>query len=79
MPELNGPHAVEEIRSLGSDCFVVGVTGNMLPDDVEYFKSCGANAVLGKPIQVTELNQLWMEYGVSGEHLNLQGEIDGLP
>lgn len=66
MPVLNGPDAVRQIRSLGSDCFIVGITGNMLPDDVAYFKSCGANDVFGKPVKISELNQVWMEYGISG-------------
>jgi len=43
MPIVNGPQ----------DLFVVGVTGNVLPDDVDHFLSCGADAaVLPKPIQV---------------------------
>ena len=68
---MNGPTATKEIRELGCDCFVIGVTGNMLPDDVSYFKSCGANAVCGKPIRIADLNQLWMEYGVSGSTVYL--------
>ena len=66
MPILNGPDAVRQIRSFGCDCFIVGITGNMLPDDVAYFKSCGANAVFGKPVKISDLNQVWMEYGISG-------------
>ena len=72
MPVLNGPEAVREIRRLGCDCFIMGITGNLLPDDVAFFKSCGANAVLGKPLQMSDLNQQWIEFGVFG------GVMDGL-
>lgn len=63
---MNGPSAVQEIRRMGCDAFIIGITGNMLPDDVAFFKSCGANAVLGKPVKVADLNQQWIEFGVTG-------------
>jgi CheY-like chemotaxis protein len=43
-------------------CFMgacAGVTGNVLPDDINYFKSQGANEVLPKPVRVEELQQLF--------------------
>lgn len=46
MPVMNGPTAAKEIRDLGSDVFIVGVTGNMLNEDVEFFMANGANVVL---------------------------------
>jgi CheY-like chemotaxis protein len=61
---MNGPTAANEIRSAGFDVFIVGVTGNMLPEDVAYFLGCGANAVLSKPFKIAELEELWMEHGV---------------
>ena len=64
MPVMNGPTATAEIRALGSDVFIVGITGNVLSEDVEYFKSQGANAVIPKPLQVSVLEELWMEYSV---------------
>ena len=64
MPVMNGPTATAEIRALGSDVFIVGITGNVLSEDVEYFKSEGANAVIPKPLQVSALEELWMEYSV---------------
>ena len=63
MPVMNGPSAAKEIRARGFDTFIVGITGNMLPDDVVHFRSCGANAVLPKPFKMSELNDLWAEYG----------------
>jgi len=64
MPVMSGPDACQEIRSQGCDSFVVGITGNVLPEDVTYFKSCGANAVLPKPFEFAVLETLWVEYGV---------------
>ncbi|CAB9518217.1 sensor kinase/phosphatase LuxQ [Seminavis robusta] len=64
MPKMNGPTAAKEMRQLGSESFIVGITGNMLPEDVSYFMSCGANAVLPKPVKISDLENLWVEYGV---------------
>lgn len=64
MPKLSGPEAAKQMRDLGSDVFIVGVTGNLLPDDVDFFKRCGANSVLPKPFKLEALEQLWVEYGI---------------
>ena len=64
MPVMNGPTAAKEIRALGSDVFIVAITGNMLPEDVAYFRSCGADAVLPKPFKMNELDTLWLEHGL---------------
>jgi signal transduction histidine kinase/CheY-like chemotaxis protein len=65
MPVMNGPSAAKEIRAIGCDVFIVGVTGNMLADDVAYFRSCGANTLLGKPFKIASLEEIWSEYGVT--------------
>jgi len=60
MPILNGPQAAKEIRRRKLDpCFIIGVTGNMLPDDVRFFEECGANAVLPKPFQYSMVEEVW--------------------
>jgi signal transduction histidine kinase/CheY-like chemotaxis protein len=64
MPIMNGPEAAKEIRAVGSDVYIVGITGNVLPDDISHFTRCGANAVLPKPLRIADLDCLWMEYGV---------------
>lgn len=65
MPVMSGPSAAQEIRRLGYDAFIVGLTGNMLEEDVEFFRASGANAVLAKPLKMSELEDVWMEYGIS--------------
>jgi CheY-like chemotaxis protein len=67
MPMMNGPATATAIREKGFDVFIVGVTGNFLPDDVAYFRSCGANFVLSKPFKMSSLNELW-----EGQTCNLQ-------
>ena len=65
MPVMDGPTATQQIRELDSDVFIVGVTGNTLSEDVEYFKSCGADAVVAKPVQLYELESLWHKIAAS--------------
>ena len=55
MPKMNGPAAVKAIRSLGFKGVIIGVTGNVLTEDVETFLSHGADVVLPKPVDVEEL------------------------
>lgn len=62
MPVLNGPDATARIRTKGFDTFIVGVTGNMFPEDTEKFLTSGANAVLPKPFKMEALDSLWAEY-----------------
>ena len=64
MPGMNGPEAVKKIRAMGCDSFVAGVTGNLFPEDIAYFKDCGANIVLGKPFNLRELVNSLVEFGV---------------
>ena len=64
MPQMNGPCATKGIRSMGCDAFVIGITGNVLPEDVICFCEHGANAVLPKPLNFGELERLWSEYGI---------------
>jgi CheY-like chemotaxis protein len=77
MPVTNGPQAAERIRRMGCDSIIIGVTGNMLPEDVAYFRSCGANGVVPKPVKVKTLEKMWTEFKssfVSGE-FGLSGEF----
>lgn len=66
MPVMNGPTAASEIRAIGIESFIVGITGNFMDEDVQFFKKCGANAVLPKPFKVQELENLCVEYHVTG-------------
>ena len=63
MPVMNGPSAAKEIRQtlLDEEINIIGVTGNVLPEDVNYFEKCGANAVLSKPVKINDLIACWLE------------------
>jgi signal transduction histidine kinase/CheY-like chemotaxis protein len=49
MPVMDGPTATKAIRALGYEGLILGVTGNTLDSDINYFVKCGADAVLAKP------------------------------
>ena len=59
MPRMNGPDATEKIRELGFQALIIGVTGNVLAEDVNFFLSKGANRVLPKPVSMDLLNEAW--------------------
>jgi CheY-like chemotaxis protein len=59
MPILNGPKATQRLRELGYGVIVIGVTGNVLPEDREYFIRHGADAVLPKPVKIQGLLDLY--------------------
>jgi CheY-like chemotaxis protein len=64
MPVMDGPTAASKIRSFGSDVFIIGVTGNMMAEDVDHFCECGANVVLPKPFKMASLEDICVEYNI---------------
>ena len=65
MPIKDGGTATRELRSLGCDSFIVGVTGTLFSDDVENFRKCGADTVLPKPLHCVDLMNVLVENGVA--------------
>jgi CheY-like chemotaxis protein len=59
MPVLNGPDATKIIRAIGYSALIIGVTGNVLVEDVAYFISMGANRVLPKPVNIAAIKECW--------------------
>ena len=55
MPNLSGPDATAAIRAAGYGGLIFGVTGNSFADQVENFKSKGADLVFTKPLNMSEL------------------------
>jgi signal transduction histidine kinase/CheY-like chemotaxis protein len=55
MPELCGPGACQEMRSLGFDRPILGLTGHALDDDIAAYRDAGANDVLVKPLDISTL------------------------
>lgn len=64
MPIMRGPKACEIMRKMGCSSFIVGVTGNVMSEDVDHFRKCGADWVLPKPFRLEALEQQWIEQGV---------------
>jgi CheY-like chemotaxis protein len=52
MPVMDGPTAIAEIRRLGYDGIILGLTGNALLSDRDNMLKAGANGVLLKPLNV---------------------------
>ena len=51
MPIMDGPTAIREIRALGYKGIIVGLTGNVLSDDIDVLRNAGADEVLTKPVK----------------------------
>jgi CheY-like chemotaxis protein len=62
MPIMDGPTAAKSIRKLGLKVNIIGITGNVLPDDIKCFKACGANDVRAKPVKIVDLNMSWVKF-----------------
>ena len=61
MPIMNGPKATQNLRQLGYNIPIVGVTGNVLASDTDDFVAHGANMVLIKPLSITKLQECMIE------------------
>lgn len=59
MPRMNGPDATRRLREMGCTCFIFGVTGNVLVEDVTTFRKSGADLVIFKPINLNAIEESW--------------------
>jgi CheY-like chemotaxis protein len=50
-----GPEACAELRRLGLETMVIGVTGNVLKADIDHYISAGAQSVVAKPFSLVKL------------------------
>ena len=64
MPVMNGPTATKRLREMGCQVPVLGVTGNLLPEDVKFFKEHGADQVFGKPLNLTRFEEFMRDHSV---------------
>jgi signal transduction histidine kinase/ActR/RegA family two-component response regulator len=62
MPNLNGPNAVKQIRSLGFESMIIGATGNALTEDINSFLSMGATQVLVKPFDISSITNILEQF-----------------
>lgn len=62
MPLINGPSATKIIRRLGFKRTILGITGNVLSEDIEYFEQHGADEVMSKPVSLKEIQKYWKDH-----------------
>ena len=74
MPRMNGPEATMKLRELNINIPIIGVTGNVLTADKEYFISKGAYSVLHKPISIDDLKENIKKINVKRELLSGKSE-----
>ena len=65
MPRMNGPQACKVLRDKGFTIPIIGVTGNVLPSDNDFFLAHGADVVLSKPLDLNKLNQVISQFGAA--------------
>jgi two-component system, sensor histidine kinase len=65
MPVMDGPSAARRLREEKCDLLIIGVTGNVLPEDKAHFMNQGANLVMEKPLNVNELIDELKKYSKS--------------
>ncbi len=58
MPEMNGPDFCRHLRNqLNYQKIVIGLTGNVLQEDINEFTEAGVDLVLGKPVKIGQLQE----------------------
>eukprot|EP00602_Paraphysomonas_sp_CaronLab_P002944 CAMPEP_0185031032 /NCGR_PEP_ID=MMETSP1103-20130426/18263_1 /TAXON_ID=36769 /ORGANISM="Paraphysomonas bandaiensis, Strain Caron Lab Isolate" /LENGTH=768 /DNA_ID=CAMNT_0027566387 /DNA_START=468 /DNA_END=2774 /DNA_ORIENTATION=- len=62
MPRINGPTATQILRDADFSIPIIGVTGNVLQADVDFFLAHGATAVIHKPITVSVLQGMISQF-----------------
>ena len=61
MPQMNGPDAATNLREEGILTPIIGITGNVLPEEQQYYRFSGANRVLKKPLNLNLLKRTMLE------------------
>ena len=62
MPVMKGPTATGHLRNMGCTVPIIGVTGNLLPNDITFFIAQGANEVFGKPLNLARFEEFMREH-----------------
>ena len=58
MIAMHGPEAAQAMRAVGFAGLIIGVTGNVMADDMNQYMASGADYVLGKPVNLEDLRQI---------------------
>mmetsp|Transcript_15709 Transcript_15709/g.26187 ORF Transcript_15709/g.26187 Transcript_15709/m.26187 type:complete len:916 (+) Transcript_15709:167-2914(+) len=77
MPVMNGPDATKTLREAGHTLPIIGVTGNVLPEDKRHFIACGADWVLPKPLSIPALLSAYASVVLVHKESEVGIELDG--
>ena len=58
MPIMNGVEMTRQLRRLGYSQLIIGLTGNVMEQDMKEFLDAGADYVLMKPLKIKDLKSL---------------------
>ena len=58
MPVMNGVDATKALRERGYPYLIVGLTGNVMKEELEEFISAGLSIAFSKPVRVPQINML---------------------
>jgi CheY-like chemotaxis protein len=75
MPKMNGPTACKKMRDLGYAGLIIGLTGNALAVDIEKYLEHGADAVLKKPLDLSEFRSILLSSRLSVPALRVLQEL----
>ena len=65
MTEMHGPEAARKMRTeVGFRNPIIALTGNTLPEDIDYLMQCGVDLVLTKPISRDKLFESMLQLKV---------------
>jgi CheY-like chemotaxis protein len=62
MPNMNGYDATEAIKVINSDAVIVGLSVNVMQEDVTKAMNSGMDDYLAKPIEVEKLYGVLVKY-----------------
>jgi len=58
MPDMNGPEVTVALREMGYVNPVIGLTANLMTDDITHFMESGANLVMPKPFNFKDFKSM---------------------
>ena len=63
MMHMHGPEAARRLRAMGYSGLIIGVTGNVLPKDVQEYLDAGADQIVPKPITTSAIKDILLTFG----------------
>lgn len=70
MPRMRGVDAIKILRGANYQGFVLGVTGNVLNEDLLEFLNAGCDNVMTKPVSIEVLTKCLIEHDVGRKALD---------